>query len=78
MLWRSGWRSHRTRWSGVSNPVALKHLRSMAPGDRPLAAGIPMGVARLSEATENVRGIDTEDDLEQANERWSNLTAGWS
>jgi len=45
---------------------------------RPLAAGIPMGVARLSEATENVRGIDTEDDLEQANERWSNLTAGWS
>ena len=26
-------RDHRTRWSGVSNPVALKHLRSMAPGD---------------------------------------------
>jgi predicted RNA-binding protein with PUA-like domain len=26
-------RDGRTRWSGVSNPVALKHLRSMAPGD---------------------------------------------
>ncbi|HET7553638.1 MAG TPA: 3-deoxy-manno-octulosonate cytidylyltransferase [Gemmatimonadaceae bacterium] len=45
---------------------------------RPMAAGIPMGVALLSETVENVRGIDTEDDLEQANERWSNLTAGWS
>lgn len=26
-------RDRRTRWSGVSNPVALKHLRSMAPDD---------------------------------------------
>jgi len=26
-------RERRTRWSGVSNPVALKHLRSMTPGD---------------------------------------------
>jgi predicted RNA-binding protein with PUA-like domain len=26
-------RDGRTRWSGVSNPVALRHLRSMAPGD---------------------------------------------
>ena len=26
-------RDRRTRWSGVSNPVALKHLRSMAQGD---------------------------------------------
>ncbi|HEU6449975.1 MAG TPA: 3-deoxy-manno-octulosonate cytidylyltransferase [Gemmatimonadaceae bacterium] len=45
---------------------------------RPLAAGIPMGVARLPEPLEHVRGIDTEYDLEQANERWSHLTAGWS
>lgn len=45
---------------------------------RPLAAGIPMGVVRLPEAVEHVRGIDTEDDLEEANERWSHLTAGWS
>ena len=26
-------RDRRTRWSGVSNPVALKHLRSMVAGD---------------------------------------------
>ena len=26
-------RDRRTRWSGVSNPVALKHLRAMARGD---------------------------------------------
>jgi predicted RNA-binding protein with PUA-like domain len=26
-------RDQRTRWSGVSNPVALKHLRSMLEGD---------------------------------------------
>jgi 3-deoxy-manno-octulosonate cytidylyltransferase (CMP-KDO synthetase) len=45
---------------------------------RPLAAGVPMGVARLAQPTEHVRGIDTEEDLEQANERWSHLTAGWS
>ncbi len=44
---------------------------------RPLSAGIPMGVARLDEPVSHVRGIDTEEDLEQANERWSHLTAGW-
>ena len=27
-------REHRTVWDGVSNPVALKHIRSMAPGDQ--------------------------------------------
>ena len=43
---------------------------------RPLAAGIPMGVALLPEALEHSRGIDTEDDLKRANERWSHLTAG--
>jgi predicted RNA-binding protein with PUA-like domain len=26
-------REHRAVWDGVSNPVALKHIRSMAPGD---------------------------------------------
>lgn len=45
---------------------------------RPLAAGIPMGVALLHEALEDTRGIDTEDDLARANERWSHLTAGRS
>ena len=27
-------RDKETVWDGVSNPVALKHLRSMSPGDR--------------------------------------------
>jgi predicted RNA-binding protein with PUA-like domain len=26
-------RERRTRWDGVSNPVALRNIRSMAPGD---------------------------------------------
>jgi predicted RNA-binding protein with PUA-like domain len=29
-------RERRTRWEGVSNPVALKHLRSMQQGDEAL------------------------------------------
>ena len=29
-------RDRRTRWEGVSNPVALKHLRSMLEGDEAL------------------------------------------
>jgi predicted RNA-binding protein with PUA-like domain len=29
-------RERRTRWEGVSNPVALKHLRSMVEGDEAL------------------------------------------
>ena len=29
-------RDRRTRWEGVSNPVALKHLRSMNEGDEAL------------------------------------------
>jgi predicted RNA-binding protein with PUA-like domain len=27
-------RDRRTTWDGVSNPVALKHIRSMQPGDQ--------------------------------------------
>jgi predicted RNA-binding protein with PUA-like domain len=27
-------RDHSTLWDGVSNPVALKHLRAMKPGER--------------------------------------------
>jgi 3-deoxy-manno-octulosonate cytidylyltransferase (CMP-KDO synthetase) len=41
---------------------------------RPLAAGIPMGVATVNERAP--RGIDTEADLADANERWHELTAG--
>jgi 3-deoxy-manno-octulosonate cytidylyltransferase (CMP-KDO synthetase) len=43
---------------------------------RPLAAGLAMGVAVVREAP--VPGIDTEDDLAAANERWANFNAGWS
>jgi 3-deoxy-manno-octulosonate cytidylyltransferase (CMP-KDO synthetase) len=41
---------------------------------RPLAAGIPIGVAITSEAPAS--GIDTEEDLERANARWESFTAG--
>jgi 3-deoxy-manno-octulosonate cytidylyltransferase (CMP-KDO synthetase) len=39
---------------------------------RPLAAGMPMGVATIAEPPPG--GIDTEDDLQRANERWSQFT----
>lgn len=45
---------------------------------RPLAAGIPMGVAVVRETPQQPGGIDTEDDLERANERWAHLIAGRS
>ena len=41
---------------------------------RPLAAGLPIGVAVTSEAPAS--GIDTEEDLERANARWDAFTAG--
>ncbi len=41
---------------------------------RPLAAGIPMGVAIADEPPAG--GIDTEDDLAAANERWHEFIAG--
>jgi 3-deoxy-manno-octulosonate cytidylyltransferase (CMP-KDO synthetase) len=41
---------------------------------RPLAAGMTMGVAVLEE--EAPRGIDTEDDLRLANDRWTTLMSG--
>jgi 3-deoxy-manno-octulosonate cytidylyltransferase (CMP-KDO synthetase) len=40
---------------------------------RPLAAGMPMGVATIDEPPPG--GIDTEEDLERANERWPQFTA---
>lgn len=40
---------------------------------RPLAAGIPMGVASIDDAAPI--GIDTEDDLARANERWPHFSA---
>lgn len=41
---------------------------------RPLAAGLAMGVATIDEPPPG--GIDTEDDLQRANERWTDLIAG--
>jgi 3-deoxy-manno-octulosonate cytidylyltransferase (CMP-KDO synthetase) len=41
---------------------------------RPLAAGMTIGVAVLDEAAP--RGIDTEDDLRLANDRWTTLMSG--
>jgi 3-deoxy-manno-octulosonate cytidylyltransferase (CMP-KDO synthetase) len=41
---------------------------------RPLAAGLPIGVAITSEAPAS--GIDTEEDLERANARWDAFMAG--
>ena len=41
---------------------------------RPLAAGIAMGVAVIDEPAS--RGIDTEDDLRLANDRWTTLMSG--
>ena len=41
---------------------------------RPLAAGIPMGVAIADETP--AAGIDTEDDLRRANARWDDFIAG--
>ena len=41
---------------------------------RPLAAGMPIGVAIADETP--ATGIDTEDDLSRANARWQEFTAG--
>lgn len=41
---------------------------------RPLAAGLPIGVAITDEAPAS--GIDTEEDLKRANERWNAFMAG--
>jgi len=41
---------------------------------RPLAAGMPMGVAIIEDTP--ARGVDTEDDLDEANRRWNELYAG--
>lgn len=48
-------RDRRTRWEGVSNPVALKHLRSMLEGDDALIyhtgnEKAAVGLARIASA----------------------------
>ena len=48
-------RDRRTTWNGVSNPVALKHLRAMAKGDETLIYHTGkekaiVGIARITKA----------------------------
>ena len=43
---------------------------------RPLAAGVPMGVANVERLP--LGGVDTEEDLARANARWANLFVGRS
>jgi 3-deoxy-manno-octulosonate cytidylyltransferase (CMP-KDO synthetase) len=60
------------RWVGLPvNPLEqIERLEQL----RPLAAGMAMGVALIDEPVRP--GIDTEQDLERANEQWSAFTTG--
>lgn len=60
------------RWVALSqHPLEqIERLEQL----RPLAAGIPMGVAFVNELPRG--GIDTEDDLARANSDWTALTPG--
>jgi 3-deoxy-manno-octulosonate cytidylyltransferase (CMP-KDO synthetase) len=59
------------RWVALApHPLErVEHLEQL----RPLAAGIPIGVARVAEPPRG--GIDTEADLERANAEWADFTA---
>ena len=61
-----------SRWVALP-PHPLERIEKLEQL-RPLAAGIPMGVAVLDEAAP--RGIDTEDDLRLANDRWTTFMSG--
>src|SRR5256714_9491090 len=62
----------RRRWLSLPpHPLeAIERLEQL----RPLAAGLPIGVAITREAP--ATGIDTEEDLERANARWDAFMAG--
>lgn len=60
------------QWVSLA-PHPLEHTERLEQL-RPLAAGIPMGVAIADEPPAS--GIDTEDDLAAANERWHEFIAG--
>lgn len=60
------------RWVALP-PHALERVERLEQL-RPLAAGMPMGVAMLEETAP--RGIDTEEDLRLANDRWTTLMSG--
>ena len=48
-----------TVWDGVSNPVALKHLRAMQPGDRLLI--YETGSVKSAVGTASVVSVETSD-----------------
>ncbi|MBV9302270.1 MAG: EVE domain-containing protein [Acidobacteriaceae bacterium] len=52
-------RDGETIWDGVSNPVALKHLREMKTGDKLVI--YHTGNERQTVGTASVAGIDTKD-----------------
>jgi 3-deoxy-manno-octulosonate cytidylyltransferase (CMP-KDO synthetase) len=65
-------RSALARWVALP-PHPLERIERLEQL-RPLAAGMAMGVAVLDEAAP--RGIDTEEDLRLANDRWTTLMSG--
>ncbi|HEX6804143.1 MAG TPA: EVE domain-containing protein [Terriglobales bacterium] len=52
-------REKETIWDGVSNPVALKHLRAMAPGDRLVI--YETGDVKSAVGTASVVSVDAKD-----------------
>jgi predicted RNA-binding protein with PUA-like domain len=52
-------REKETIWDGVSNPVALKHLRAMAPGDRLVI--YETGDMKSAVGTASVVSVDAKD-----------------
>jgi predicted RNA-binding protein with PUA-like domain len=52
-------RAKRTTWDGVSNPVALKHLRAMQPGDKLII--YETGDQKSAVGTATVLSVDASD-----------------
>ena len=52
-------REQTTNWDGVSNPVALKHLREMKPGDRLVI--YHTGEEKSAVGTASVMSVDASD-----------------
>ena len=52
-------RAKKTTWDGVSNPVALKHLRAMQPGDKLII--YETGDQKSAVGTATVLSVDTTD-----------------
>ncbi|MGI9072450.1 MAG: EVE domain-containing protein [Bryobacteraceae bacterium] len=52
-------REGETLWDGVTNPIALKHLREMKPGDKLVI--YHTGTERQAVGTATVTSVDTKD-----------------